>query len=79
MFMAGLYASWTGVPVGLLSFQGSYDNKTWFDVGTPSATGGVAGSTVMEFPNFMWPYCRIRYTRTSGVGNITAIINCKGA
>lgn len=69
-----MYISFSGTPTGTFSVETSGDQVTWFDIGlspAPAATG--SGNTIRISMNQLPDsYIRLKYTRTSGTGTLTA-------
>lgn len=75
-----IQASWSGTaPVGTLHVQGSNDNINFNDDPeiSPSAISGNTGSALVKINNCSYPYLRLSYTFTSGVGSLTGIVSGK--
>lgn len=70
------YASWTGTPTGTIDIQASHDNSTWFNIAsTPWASpAGSADDAVASLNQLPWPWVRLKYTKTSSTGSLTASI-----
>jgi len=78
---------WTGTaPVGAITFEGSNDNLNEIKKGTevweelymglvPIDVTGNSGSHHIQFNSMPFKWLRIKYTSTSGIGNLTAHIN----
>jgi hypothetical protein len=69
----------TATAVGTLDFQYSLDGINWATKdSTAVSLSGAALNVVKEFANVCAPYARAVYTKTSGTGDITVLINIKG-
>lgn len=79
----------TGSPVGILLLQGSCDPpqtpmgvqpspSTFIDIGGTSNSITTATTVLYNMYPVQYNWVRIKYTRTSGSGAITATFNAKG-
>ena len=78
---------WTGTaPIGAITFEGSNDELNEIKKGTevweelymglvPISVTGNSGSHQIQFNSMPFKWLRIKYTSTSGIGNLTAHIN----
>lgn len=79
---ATIHISWTGTaPVGVIAVQarnGEFD--PWFDLSFGSVTidiTGASGDHQILFKEMPFTDMRLKYIRTSGVGNLTATLTMK--
>lgn len=77
--------AWTGSPTGTFTVQGSIDYVplpgggsslnagTWTTITLPTtaATGGAAGTLLINMNDLGFPWMRVVYTPTSGTGTLT--------
>lgn len=74
--------SWTSSnAVGVISVQGSVDNENFIDLTfTPVLTqpNSDNGSYLINLSLIPFPYIRLKYTRTSGTGNMKVYLSAKG-
>lgn len=88
-FGFALQAVYTGTPTGTLKLQASCDEGTndngagvtnWTDIsGATAALAGAAGNSFFNISDVHYKWARLVYTRTGGVGTLTAQVNSKGA
>lgn len=84
---ASIFISWTGSsPVGVLTVEATNDDPsqnipvaTWrsLDFGSAINISGNSGSHDLIFNELPFAAIRIKYTATSGAGNLTATISAK--
>lgn len=73
-------AVWSGSPVGNIIVQCSNDGITWKDItSTTTATGGGAGSVILNIVDAMYKKSRVIFSRTSGTGTLNVVLMAKGA
>lgn len=76
-----IHIEWSGtVPVGVIVVEaksGENDNYTDVDMGGPVSISGGSGDHQLMFNTLPFTKLRLRYERTSGTGNLTAIIVTK--
>ena len=72
-----IQASWTGTTDGNLQLQVSNDGLSWFDQGTPVATGGAPGVAMITEQFAPWAKMRLFFDRTSGTGLMNAFATTK--
>lgn len=72
----------SGSPVGSIKLQSSNDQVTtedlitnWYDVEDSTKVVNGSGIGNYNIHDFAFKWIRIKYTATSGTGNITSIIN----
>lgn len=74
--------AWTSSnAVGIISVQGSVDNVTFYDLTfSPALTqpNSNDGGYLINLGLIPFPYVRLKYTRTSGTGTMTASMSVKG-
>lgn len=82
----GLLVNWSGTsPVGQLIVETSndWDDKratgTWtaLDFGSTISISGNSGSHTIYINQVPFPWIRVRYARTSGIGSLTVILSTK--
>lgn len=76
----GIILSWTGTsPVGTVTISGSNDNSTFVDLdfGSTISISGNTGSDLLNINQFPCAYIRIKYTKGSGTGTLTASMTTK--
>ncbi len=75
--------SWTSSnAVGVISVQGSIDGTNFVDLTfTPALTqpNSDDGSYLINLADVPFPLIRVKYTRTSGTGNMKVYLSAKGA
>jgi hypothetical protein len=67
--------SWTGTaPVGVLAVQQSTNGVDWtaLDFGSSISVSGNTGSHTIIVEKISFKYCRLVYTKTSGLGTLVA-------
>lgn len=78
----GYQVSWTSSnAVGVISVQGSIDNVNFIDLTFNPALAQPAsnnGSYLINLALVPFPYIRLKYTKTSGEGNLTVYGSGKG-
>lgn len=83
---AGIVLEWTGSsPVGTVSVEGrlgndqTATNTDWhaLDFGSTISISGSSGSHTLVLEELPWTELRIKYTATSGTGNLTATLLSK--
>lgn len=74
--------AWTSSnAVGVISVQGSVDNVTFYDLTfNPTLTqpNSNNGGYLINLGLVPFPYIRVKYTRTSGTGNLVVSMSTKG-
>lgn len=74
--------AWTSSnAVGVISVQGSVDKITFNDITFSPALdqpNSNNGGYLINLALIPFPYIRIKYTRTSGTGNMTVFLSAKG-
>lgn len=74
--------AWTSSnAAGVISVQGSVDNITFNDLTFNPALAQPAsnnGNYLINLALIPFPYIRLKYTRTSGTGTLTATLSAKG-
>lgn len=71
----------TSDAVGTFSVEGSLDGSTWSAIGLSSTPTAASASDnfLIELAPTCAPILRLKYSRTSGTGTLTAKIFAKGA
>lgn len=66
-------------PVGTLDLQGSNDDVNFTSVleSGPAPISGNSGSLLINVEKHSYGYMRVVYTRTSGSGTMTTLVNAK--
>lgn len=67
--------------VGVISVQGSVDGTTWDDITfTPALAQPTSnnGGYLINLALVPFPLIRLKYTRTSGTGNLVVYMSAKG-
>jgi hypothetical protein len=74
--------AWTSSnAIGVISVQGSVDNVTFNDLTFSPVLAQPAsnnGGYLVNLALIPFPYIRVKYTRTSGTGNMTVSMSAKG-
>lgn len=74
--------AWTSSnAVGTISVQGSVDGTTFYDLTFSTALAQPASNSsgyLINLALIPFTYIRLKYTRTSGTGNMTATMSVKG-
>ena len=84
MLLYNVQATITGSPVGTLKLQACIDvatptvSSSWNDVASSTVTISGADIVMYDVSDISYKWVRLVYTRTSGTGAITALINAKG-
>lgn len=68
---------WDGTPAGNLQLQVSNDGVSWFDQGSPVATGGAPGVAMITEQFAPWSKARLFFDWTSGAGTLNAFATVK--
>lgn len=65
---------WTGTPTGTVKVMSSIDGINFDDIpGASQATGGAAGEKQFNVSGAVnYPFIKLVYTRTAGIGSLTA-------
>lgn len=77
-YQAGsIILSWTGTPAGNFTVEISDDpdqaSGSWIlYTDSTQAAGGASGSKLYDFPSISFRYMRLKYTRSSSTGVLTA-------
>lgn len=71
-----VHAIWTGAPTGRVRAEASNDNINFVEVSSED-TAGAAGQYLVNYENQHYRYVRVRYSRTSGTGNLTVYVSGK--
>lgn len=93
LYVASIQAVYTGSPVGTFVVQVSNDivkidpsvaNQAanvvnWIDYSGSSLAISAAGSNMWNLTDMGYRWVRLKYTKTSGTGAVTAIFTAKGA
>lgn len=68
-----IQASWTGTPTGAITLEVSADEDNWDTVADSSVSlAGSSGTHSYDLETGS-PHVRLRYTRTSGTGTLSAV------
>jgi hypothetical protein len=75
-----IHLIYTGTPTGTIDVEVSNDSTNWIVLGSPNtvALSGAAGGTLLQLTNIGYYHLRIKYTRTSSTGTLTALLGGKG-
>lgn len=77
--VVGYQLKWTGTPTGTFDVEATVDGTNWEALTlspAPQATG-AAGGTLINLNQVPYAQVRLKYTRTSGTGNLTAWVMTK--
>lgn len=77
--VVGYQLKWTGTPTGTFDVEATVDGSNWEALTlspAPQATGG-AGGTLISLNQIPYAQVRLKYTRTSGTGSLSAWVMTK--
>lgn len=77
--VVGYQLTWTGTPTGTFDIEATVDGTNWEALTlspAPQATG-AAGGTLISLNQIPYAQVRLKYTRTSGTGSLSAWVMTK--
>ena len=63
--------------VGTLVLQASNDSTNWVDIATTSTAVTASASALFSEGSAQWLYLRVKWTYTSGTGNLSGLVVAK--
>ena len=70
--------NFSGVDVaGTLILQASNDSTNWVDIATTSTAVTASASALFSEGSAQWLYLRVKWTYTSGTGNLSGLVVAK--
>jgi len=63
--------------VGTLVLQASNDSTNWVDIATTSTAVTASSSALFSEGSAQWLYLRVKWTYTSGTGNLSGLVVAK--